>query len=61
LAGTVRNRPDGAVAVMCAGDPQAIACFERALRRGPVTARVDALESIECTLPSGVSEFTILE
>jgi acylphosphatase len=47
LAGTVRNRPDGAVEVEAAGPAGALERLHRALQEGPPGARVVALESLE--------------
>ena len=41
LHGTVRNLDDGRVEIVAAGDAEAMARFERAIRRGPAGARVD--------------------
>jgi len=47
LYGSVRNLSDGSVAVQVAGGVDELAQFEESLRRGPLGARVDVLESIE--------------
>ena len=44
LQGWVRNLPDGRVEVVCEGDADAIERFERAIRQGPPSARVDRVE-----------------
>ncbi|HKF65290.1 MAG TPA: acylphosphatase, partial [Vicinamibacterales bacterium] len=41
VAGWVRNLPDRSVEVVAEGDADAVARFERAVRRGPPGARVD--------------------
>lgn len=46
LAGWVANRPDGTVEVVAAGPAQALAVLERELSRGPVGARVEAIELV---------------
>lgn len=52
LSGHVRNLPDGSVEVVAEGEAEAIARFERELRRGPPGARVEAIEITE-VVPSG--------
>ncbi len=52
LHGWVRNLPDGRVETHVEGDADAVARFERAIRRGPPGARVDAVE-VTTVLPSG--------
>lgn len=47
LYGSVRNLPDGSVEVQVAGGVDELAEFEELLRRGPLGAKVDILESIE--------------
>ena len=44
LHGHARNLRDGRVEVIAAGDAGAINELEQWLRRGPISARVDALE-----------------
>ena len=41
LAGTVRNLDDGRVEIVVEGDEEAVTRFERAIRQGPASARVD--------------------
>jgi acylphosphatase len=43
LAGWVRNRRDGSVEAVFAGEAAAVAAAVEACRRGPLGARVDAL------------------
>jgi acylphosphatase len=45
LAGWVRNRADGSVEALLAGDPAAVAELCEWARYGPPMARVDALET----------------
>lgn len=45
LRGSARNLPDGRVAVVACGPPEALEAFEAWLREGPPGARVDALDS----------------
>ena len=44
LAGWVRNRRDGAVEALFAGDPAVVADMIEACRRGPRASRVDVLD-----------------
>jgi acylphosphatase len=44
LEGWVRNRRDGTVEAVFAGVPQAVDCMIEACRRGPESARVDAID-----------------
>ena len=44
LAGWVRNRSDGTVEALVAGDTAAVEEFLRACRRGPRAAAVDTIE-----------------
>jgi acylphosphatase len=44
LHGWVRNRPDGTVQVLVAGEEGAVRALLTACRRGPVLARVDRIE-----------------
>jgi acylphosphatase len=44
LDGWVRNRRDGAVEALFAGQPAAVDAMIEACRRGPPSARVEALE-----------------
>jgi acylphosphatase len=50
--GYVRNLPDGRVEVLAEGDEESVTRLERALRRGPVSARVDSVV-VEAVPPSG--------
>jgi acylphosphatase len=47
LKGWVRNRRDGSVEALIAGEPQAVEAMVAACRRGPRSARVDAVEIAE--------------
>ena len=44
LEGWVRNRRDGSVEAVFAGEPEAVAAMVEACRRGPPGARVDAID-----------------
>ena len=50
--GFVRNLPDGSVEAVVEGDDESVLRVERALRRGPSSARVEHVEIEELT-PSG--------
>jgi len=52
LHGYVRNLPDGRVEAVIEGDEESVVRIERALRRGPSSARVDDLV-VETTVPTG--------
>lgn len=54
LAGHVRNRPDGSVEAVAAGDLEAVTRFEAALWRGPSRARVEAVDVTD-TAPLGLT------
>lgn len=49
LAGTVRNRPDGAVEVEAEGSAEAIERLRRELAIGPRGAHVEAVDELEPT------------
>jgi acylphosphatase len=44
LHGWVRNRPDGSVEALLAGEEGAVRALLTACRRGPILARVDRIE-----------------
>lgn len=44
LAGWVRNRRDGTVEALVAGDPVAVTAFVAMCHQGPTTARVDRID-----------------
>lgn len=52
LDGWVRNTPDHRVEVAAEGDAEALERFERSLRMGPPSARVDRVD-VEEMVPSG--------
>jgi len=58
IHGWVRNRPDGRVEIEAEGEAEAIERFERQLRHGPPSARVEAVE-IDERVPSGRTGFEI--
>lgn len=51
LSGWVRNRADGSVEAVIAGDEPAVQALLTACRRGPRMARVDGIEESFCDLP----------
>jgi acylphosphatase len=53
LSGWVRNRDDGAVEALVAGDPAAVEELLRACRRGPRLARVTSIEEDLAPPPDG--------
>lgn len=50
--GYVRNLPDGRVEVVVEGDDESVVRVERALRRGPPSARIEDVQ-VEAVAPSG--------
>jgi acylphosphatase len=46
LQGWVRNRPDGSVQALVAGEEGAVLALLTACRRGPLLARVDRIEEV---------------
>ncbi len=59
LHGYVRNLDDGRVEIVAEGDADALERFERAVRRGPIGARVEACEVIELTPARRATGFSI--
>ena len=59
VAGWVRNLPDRSVEVVAEGDADAVERFERAVRRGPLGARVDHVHVDESYPMAGETEFNI--
>jgi len=59
LSGYVRNLPDGRVEIVAEGDREAVDRFERAIRRGPAGARVDACETADVDPTRRASGFSI--
>ena len=49
LEGWVRNRRDGSVEAVFAGPPDAVAAMIEACRRGPPSARVEAVDAHEAS------------
>ena len=52
LDGWVRTRPDGSVEALAQGEADAVERFERSIRHGPPSARVEHVE-VEHTVPDG--------
>jgi acylphosphatase len=52
VTGWVENLPDGRVEVLAEGDAEAVERFERAIRSGPASARVEAVET-DILVPTG--------
>jgi acylphosphatase len=52
VTGWVQNLPDGRVQVLVEGEADAVERFERAIRLGPASARVDAVET-DILAPTG--------
>lgn len=52
VRGFVRNLPDGRVEIVAEADAEAMSRFESAIRRGPLQARVDDVET-DIIEPSG--------
>jgi acylphosphatase len=51
LSGWVRNRTDGRVEIICAGNRPEVEAFIAECKRGPFAARVSGIEITECELP----------
>ena len=52
ICGWARNTPDGRVEVFAEGEAEAVERFERSLRHGPPSARVDRVD-VDETMPTG--------
>ena len=59
LGGSVRNLPDGRVEVEAEGDDEAMRRFERALRQGPLSGRVDGVAVTDLTPRAAARAFRI--
>ena len=60
LSGWVRNREDGVVEAEAQGPAEDVAEFAAALRRGPTSARVDAVEQKDVPAVGSGESFEIL-
>lgn len=60
LSGWVKNRPDGVVEAQVQGPDEDVAEFAAAMRRGPTSARVDAVESRDVPAVGKDETFQIL-
>jgi acylphosphatase len=60
ISGSVRNLPDGSVEVQARGRDGDLRRLEEELRRGPVMARVDRVETLTPDPSSPTSEFRVL-
>lgn len=59
ISGTVKNQPDGSVAICAQAPSRSIAEFEARLWSGPAMARVDGVARVPCDLSEGTTGFTI--
>jgi acylphosphatase len=59
IRGYVRNQHDGSVEVVAEGDFDAVTRFEMAIRRGPLGARVDEVETAELEPSNRFSSFSV--
>jgi acylphosphatase len=59
VTGWVRNRPDGCVEAYVEGESEAVMRVERALRRGPPGARVEAVQVDDEEASGAYSDFLI--
>ena len=58
VTGWVQNLPDGRVEALLEGDEAAVTRVERALRRGPASARVEHVD-VQVDMPGGYSGFNV--
>jgi acylphosphatase len=59
IRGYARNQHDGSVEVVAEGDADAVTRFEMAIRRGPLGARVDEVETAELEPSNRFSSFSV--
>ena len=58
VLGWVRNRRDGAVEALVQGDGSAVEAIIEWCRRGPPTARVDAVEKSPAAADASIADFS---
>jgi len=59
IRGYVRNQDDGSVEVVGEGEAESLLRFERAVRRGPSSARVDDVDTTELPPSGQFSAFSV--
>ncbi|MGC4083469.1 MAG: acylphosphatase [Vicinamibacterales bacterium] len=59
LHGWVRNLPDGSVETQAEGEFESLERFERQIRQGPPSSRVDAVDVIETSATGLDTGFTV--
>ncbi len=59
IRGYVRNQHDGSVEVVAEGDAEAVLRFEMAVRRGPIGARVDEVETSDIEASNRFAAFRV--
>ena len=59
VRGYVRNEHDGSVEIVAEGDADAMLRFEMAVRRGPIGARVDDLDTSELEPSNRFTSFLV--
>ena len=59
VRGYARNQHDGSVEVVAEGDADALQRFEMAIRRGPLGARVDDVDTTELEPSNRFSSFSV--
>jgi acylphosphatase len=59
VRGYVRNQHDGSVEVVAEGDADAVQRFEMAIRRGPLGARVDDVDTTELEPSNRFNSFRV--
>jgi acylphosphatase len=59
IRGYVRNQHDGSVEIVGEGDSDALLRFEMAIRRGPLGARVDDVETVDLEPSNRFASFRV--
>ena len=59
VRGWARNAPDGAVEILAEGDAEAIERFERSIRQGPPSARVEDVQ-VDLVAPTGRDSYFVV-